>query len=362
MRQASSCVLLISLLLLSRGRRRAAEDGYDLWLRYRPLEQPLARDHYARHARRSSPMRRTPDSAARQSTSCSAGLTACSARQLQLAREPRDGAIVIGTPASSPDHRRLATRRSQHLGREGYLIRSATIDGKRVTVIAANSDVGVLYGAFAFLRLMQTRPAARCISTSSTRRTRRSGCSTIGTISIAPSSAATPAPRCGTGKSCRNGATRDTRTMRGPMPRSGSTARSSTTSTPNAQVLTPLYLQKVAALADTFRPWGIRVFLTARFSAPIEIGGLKTADPLDPQVRAWWRAKADEIYRYVPDFGGFLVKANSEGQPGPQDYGRTHADGANMLADALAPHGGTRDLARVRLLLEARRRPGQAGL
>ena len=79
---------------------------------------------------------------------------------------------------------------------------------------------------------------------------------------------------------------------------------------------------------------------TARFSAPIEIGGLATADPLEPSVRAWWAAKADEIYRAIPDFGGFLVKANSEGQPGPQDYGRSHADGANALAAAVAPHGG----------------------
>ena len=88
------------------------------------------------------------------------------------------------------------------------------------------------------------------------------------------------------------------------------------------------------------RPYGVRVYLTARFSAPIEIGGLKTADPLDPAVREWWKRKTDEIYARIPDFGGFLVKANSEGQPGPQDYKRTHADGANMLADAVAPHGG----------------------
>lgn len=108
----------------------------------------------------------------------------------------------------------------------------------------------------------------------------------------------------------------------------------------NALILTPPYLRKVAALAEEFRPYGIRVYLTARFSAPIEIGGLKTADPLDPAVAAWWKAKADEIYTFIPDFGGFLVKANSEGQPGPQDYQRTHADGANMMADALAPHGG----------------------
>lgn len=108
----------------------------------------------------------------------------------------------------------------------------------------------------------------------------------------------------------------------------------------NALILTPQYLTKVAALAEEFRPYGIAVYLTARFSAPIEIGGLSTADPLDPAVAVWWKTKIDEIYTYVPDFGGFLVKANSEGQPGPQDYQRTHADGANMMADALAPHGG----------------------
>jgi len=105
-------------------------------------------------------------------------------------------------------------------------------------------------------------------------------------------------------------------------------------------MLTADYLVKTAALADRFRSYGIRVYLSVKFSAPIEVGGLKTADPLDPAVQDWWRKKADEIYRLIPDFGGFLVKANSEGQPGPQNYGRTHAEGANLLADALAPHKG----------------------
>ena len=104
--------------------------------------------------------------------------------------------------------------------------------------------------------------------------------------------------------------------------------------------LTPEWIARAAKLADVFRPYGIRVYLSARWSSPIEIGGLKTADPLDPAVAQWWRDKADEIYRAIPDFGGFLVKANSEGQPGPGDYGRSHADGANMLARALKPHGG----------------------
>jgi alpha-glucuronidase len=108
----------------------------------------------------------------------------------------------------------------------------------------------------------------------------------------------------------------------------------------NPKSLSADYIKKTAALADAFRPYGIRLYLSANFAAPKLLGGLPTADPLDPAVARWWREKADEIYRAIPDFGGFTVKANSEGQPGPQDYKRTHADGANVLADALKPHGG----------------------
>jgi alpha-glucuronidase len=106
------------------------------------------------------------------------------------------------------------------------------------------------------------------------------------------------------------------------------------------QILSNAFVQRVAAIADEFRPYGIRTYLSINFSAPKALGGLKTSDPLDPTVIAWWQARAKEIYRLVPDFGGFLVKANSEGLPGPQDFGRTHADGANMLADVLKPYGG----------------------
>jgi len=108
----------------------------------------------------------------------------------------------------------------------------------------------------------------------------------------------------------------------------------------NAKSLTTEYLEKTAALADVFRPYGIRVYLSLAFSAPIRLGGSDTSDPRDPAVAVWWKQKVDEIYRLIPDFGGFQVKANSEGQPGPQDYGANHDDGANILADALAPYGG----------------------
>ena len=108
----------------------------------------------------------------------------------------------------------------------------------------------------------------------------------------------------------------------------------------NPAILDEGHLRRVAAIADILRPYGIQVYLSVNFASPAALGGLPTADPLDPRVIAWWAEKVDELYAKVPDFGGFLVKASSEGQPGPQDYGRSHADGANMLADALAAHGG----------------------
>jgi alpha-glucuronidase len=105
-------------------------------------------------------------------------------------------------------------------------------------------------------------------------------------------------------------------------------------------ILTADYLNRVKAIADVLRPYGIKTYLSIKFSSPMLLDKLKTADPLDPEVIAWWKKKVKEIYNLVPDFGGFLVKASSEGQPGPQDYGRSHADGANMLADALKPYNG----------------------
>jgi alpha-glucuronidase len=270
-----------------------------------------------------------------------AGLSGLLARRVSVVREPAsDNALIVGTPASSRLIASLPLAAAlRSAGPEGFVIRSLQVNGRRALVIAANRDIGALYGAFHLLRLMQTnRPLAELDVTSSPKiqlrmldhwdnldRTVERGYAGRSLWDWA---------------SLPNAVSSRYRDYARANASLGINAVALTNVNANARVLTPEYLAKVAAIATVFRPYGIRVFLTARFSAPLEIGGLKTADPLDPGVRAWWKQKADEIYRTIPDFGGFLVKANSEGQPGPQDYRRTHADGANTLADAVASHGG----------------------
>ncbi len=314
-----------------------AEDGYDLWLRYLPVESQWMAPYRAAAAQLVGPA----DSATLRAAQAELALALKGLLGVAPALKDhptRDGAIVFGTPKTSPAiaHLRLDLR---SIGSEGYVIRSASIAGHRATVIAANDDIGVLYGVFHFLRLVQTRqPLAQMNLSSSPHiqlRVLDHWDNLDGSVE----------------RGYAGGSIWDWQKLPDYLdPRYTVYARACASVgingsvlndvNANAASLSPLYLRKSAALADVFRPYGLRVFLSARFSAPTEIGGLKSDDPLDPAVRAWWRAKADEIYRLIPDFGGFLVKADSEGQPGPHDYGRSHADGANMLAEALAPHGG----------------------
>src|SRR5262245_22964362 len=225
------------------------------------------------------------------------------------------------------------------VGPEGYVIRSFTIAGHPATVVAANTDIGVLYGTFHLLRLIQTRESLQNLNVSAAPRVRNRvldhwdnldgtvergyagrslwGWSALpGTVSQRYTDYARANASLGINGVVLNNVNAD------------------------AQILTSANLDKVAALAGALRPYGIRVYLSAQFGAPAQIGGVGTADPLSTAVRQWWVNLANTIYQKIPDFGGFLVKANSEGQPGPADYGRTHADGANMLAAALQPHGG----------------------
>ena len=334
MRPVAWLSLLLALLSLAFPAR--AEDGHELWLRYRPVEAP-ALDAYRTATTTLLP---AGDSA----TICAAtaelerGLDELTGRTPAVVTAPETGVVLYGTPATSPLIAGLDLPLSD-LGEEGYLIRSVRLDGRPATVVAANADIGVLYGVFDLLRRIQTRQPltgldVRSAPTVKLRllnhwdnldRTVERGYAgqSIWDWHKLPDYT----PRLYTDYARANASI-------------GINGAVLNNVNSNALSLTEPYIAKTAALAEVFRPYGIRVYLSARFSAPMEIGGLDTADPLEPRVGAWWKAKADEIYAAVPDFGGFLVKANSEGQPGPQDYGRSHADGANTLAEALAPHGG----------------------
>jgi alpha-glucuronidase len=208
-----------------------------------------------------------------------------------------------------------------------------------VTVIASDGEIGALYGVFHFLRLMQTLQPINRLDVTQKPRVQLRMLDHWDNLdgSIERGYAGRSLWDWGALPGAIDSRLRDYARANASIGINGSLLNNVNA---NAQILTADYLRKVAAIADVFRPYGVRVFLSARFSAPIEIGGLKTADPLDPEVVAWWKNKADEIYKTVPDFGGFVVKANSEGQPGPRTYNRSHADGANMLAAAVAPHNG----------------------
>ena len=314
-----------------------AEDGYELWLRYRPLDAEQARDYRARFAQLVAPAQTDVQRVTREELV--RGLGGMLGRApTQAQRADRAGALLVGTPASLPAIARLGLE-LEGLGDEGYLIRSVQADGRAATVVAANTDAGALYGSFHLLRLLQTGQAVDALDLREAPKVKLRVLNHWDDLNR-------HVERGYSGQSIW-----DWHRLPGWLdPRYTDYARANASIgingtvlnnvNANAQILTPMYLDKVAALAGVLRPYGIRVYLSARFSAPMEIGGLKTADPEDPAVRRWWRAKTDEIYALIPDFGGFLVKANSEGQPGPQDFGRSHADGANMLAEAVAPHGG----------------------
>ncbi|AXB78986.1 alpha-glucuronidase family glycosyl hydrolase [Novosphingobium sp. P6W] len=231
---------------------------------------------------------------------------------------------------------RLATA---GMGTEGYLIRPATIAGRPSLLVTGRTDTAVLYGAFAVIRAQRTGADLAQLNVASAPKVKLRVLNHWDNLDGS-------VERGYAGQSLWDWWTlpdfKDQRYTDYARANASLGINGVVLNNVNAkpESLSAAYIAKAAALAEVFRPWGIKVYLSARFSAPIELGGLKTADPLDPQVAAWWQAKSAEIYRAIPDFGGFLVKANSEGQPGPRDYHRSHAEGANMLAAAVAPHGG----------------------
>ncbi|RSK46412.1 alpha-glucuronidase family glycosyl hydrolase [Hymenobacter perfusus] len=317
-----SLLLLLLVIGLHNGAR--ADDGYRLWLKYDQLPEAGLRKAWLARAKNINVDKNGGPTLQTAAKELQLGLQGLLGRPVPLGAAPGGRGSISLRVTAAPE-----------LGREGYRISSQ--NGK--LEITGASEVGVLYGCFALLRQVQTGQLPDQLNLSSQPRIQyrmlNHWDNPNGTVE-----------RGYAGSSIWKWLELPERID----PRYQDYARANASIGLNgvvlnnvnasARYLTPEYLRKVAAVAGVLRPYGQRVYLSVLWAAPKVIGGLKTSDPLDPQVKAWWQARTGEIYKAIPDFGGFLVKANSEGEPGPQDYGRNHADGANMLAQALGGHDG----------------------
>lgn len=247
--------------------------------------------------------------------------------------------LVVGLLKDSRIKKLGISSKFNDLGAEGFIIRSLKYKKDSITVVVANTDAGILYGVYNLLRLIQINQFSNNLNIVEKPdydvRILNHWDNPDGTVE-----------RGYAGRSiwkwddlpakispCYVQYARANASV-------GINAAVLNNVNASPQMLTSEYLTKIKVIADELRPFHIRVYLSINFSSPKEIGGLSTSDPFSESVQKWWSDKAGEIYKLIPDFGGFLVKANSEGLPGPMDYGRTHVDGANMLADALKPFGG----------------------
>lgn len=314
-----------------------AEDGSELWLRYKSLSPASVKEYAAKiQSVVFNAESRTCKLAKNELFEAWKGLIGLSLAEV---KRIQNRSIVIGTASDKAVSELIDRSAISGCGAEGFLLKSVNSGGKQVLVLAANNDIGLLYGVFEFIRILQQEKSIAEISMiekpSYRHRILNHWDNPDGTVE-----------RGYAGHSIWKW----DELPQIVSPRYEKYARANASIGINGTVLnnvnakpetlTRSSLDKVKVLADIFRPYGIKVYLAVNFSSPAKLGGLSTADPLDEHVKDWWKQKVDEIYGLIPDFGGFLVKANSEGLPGPQDFGRTHADGANMLADALEPHGG----------------------
>jgi len=315
-----------------------ADDGYGLWLNYQKAPEPVLKN-YHQQIKSMMVLKNSPTLKVAENELFK-GLVGILGRQVSVVSEIEEGSVVAGniSALNSLLNEKIKSE-IKDAGEEGYIISSVESEGKNIILITANSDVGVLYGVFNFLQLLQTGKDIGKLDIISSPKVK------IRVLNHWDNLDRT-VERGYAGFSLW-----DWHRLPGYLdPRYTDYARANASLGINGTVLnnvnanpamlTPQFLEKAAALADIFRPYGLKVYLSVKFSSPVDIGGLNTADPLEIDVQEWWKKKIEEVYSYIPDFGGLLIKANSEGQPGPQNYDRTHAEGANMLADALAPFGG----------------------
>jgi alpha-glucuronidase len=316
------------------------EDGYELWLRYRPVNAVARLMQYRATLQQVTLLGQSATTGLIRSELTRA-LPALLGSNCPITNQiPISEALVVGTLAEfQAAGITLPTADYPGLGEAGFMIRSHRTEAHTWILLLGNTGPAVLTGVFHFLRLLQTHQDIHNIDLMSTPKIRQRILAHWDNLDGS-------IERGYAGQSLWNWDELPERIDARYHDYARACASIGLNGTvlnnvnADAKSLSAAYLRKTAALADVFRPYGMRVYLSARFSAPIQLGGLATSDPHNPSVASWWKSKVDEIYRLIPDFGGFQVKANSEGQPGPQEYGANHTDGANLLAEALQPHGG----------------------
>lgn len=312
-----------------------ADQGYNLWLNYQKLTDPVSLKEYTGLLKsiHFDSNNSTQQVAAKELQNAFGILTG---KDLPSNRSMESGSVVLLKESTL---KALQINQQVPDNADGFIIKQVTVQNKQIILISSQSDIGLLYGTFALIKQLQLQKRLAGLNISESPKIQHRILNHWDNLNRT-------VERGYAGFSLWNWHTLpgyiDKRYIDYARANASVGINGTVLNNVNANslILTHEWLLKVKALADAFRPYGIKVYLSARFTSPIEIGKLKTADPLNEDVAQWWKDKANEIYKLIPDFGGFLVKANSEGQPGPQDYGRTHTDGANVLARALAPHQG----------------------
>ncbi|MCF7885803.1 MAG: alpha-glucuronidase [Candidatus Marinimicrobia bacterium] len=334
----SIILILLTLVPLT---KIQAEDGYDLWLRYKKISDKQLLANYRSSIKEVYLPNSDSPTIQIIKKELKIGLEGLLDKRINFTDKIDQNGTVLFVNIDNSDITlpKAINSKTQNLQEDGFLIEHTSLNNKQVILVVSKCDIGLLYGAFHFLKLIQTHHSLKEVSILENPKVEHRLLNHWDNLNRI-------VERGYAGFSIWQW-----HKLPGYVsPRYTDYARANASIGINGTVLTnvnadafvliPRYLKKVAAIADVLRPYGIKVYLTARFSAPMELDSLETADPLNEDVRKWWQEKVDEIYKYIPDFGGFLVKANSEGQPGPQDYNRSHAEGANMLAEALEEHGG----------------------
>src|SRR5262245_6720123 len=329
-------VVLVAVLLTATSLH--AETGRDAWLRYSELDEASARQY-----RDSIPSsiavlgQDVVEQTARQELI--RGILGMLGRTLRTEqRLPANDAIVLGT---SDEFRRMAPQFAITLGltADAYRLKTTRIKGARYILIVGGNAQGILYGAFALLRKVALGDAVNELDDKQTPavpiRWVNEWNNLNGTIERGYGGPSI----FWENEHARADMSRVSEYGR-MLASLGINGCSINNVNADPRVLTRDLIPQVARIADTLRPWGVKVAIAVDFGSPKTLGGLDTFDPLDPSVSAWWKSKVDDIYRAIPDFGGFVLKADSEGRVGPSTYGRTHADAANVVARALKPYGG----------------------